>query len=1053
MEDFNDLGSVFTPSKRVPRDPSTVIKQAAANNKTFDPATRTFVEKPDDYGFTDSWSAFRQEGSSLTEFVMRDMAVDAEADADFRFSDEVMDTYFKDTPEPFHEYMFEAESQAELDQRMEQVKITQHNQSVLAENLGDSTFTTLLAMLGSSIISEENAALMAIPVAGQVATGVRSVANVGKGINTAVNAVRSAATGATRLGSAVRGAALGGVQGGAEGLYAHSVLPDYTAQDVMVDVAFTGLFGSVLSGATHQISKHADDYRANELLSASAAGGIPQVPAIRNSLEAPESDFKAPSIDEIASPEQGKTAWGTRWVSTLLSQGAFLRASKNKITRNFSRILVQDNRVNNGGGANVQAASTIQTQTTRSARVKLARVMEPEYRKWAMENKGFVSRKLVKARDEFETLVTRAVRNDDFYNKAPESVQKAADNARKVFSDLLEEKKRFRVKGAKDVEYNRNYVPTDWDSRKLRQTIKDVGGKPVSKIIGQAIARQNGWNLAFSTRLAEKFTQKVASLDTGIHGSSIEDVFDDMDELKRWLRKEGLTKAEIDEGMGVAMKKKNKETHPDVNMRQRLDMDYDTVFSADGVHMSVGELLNNNMTDIVQNYSFKAGRHIGFARNGIGGEGMDTFDQALGKLKKQALAQGLDAEETAKEITHIESLMKGLKGSELINDTSLGLNRGKYKGLQMGRNMTYLAYSSYFGLMSVIEAANIVAYGGFKTLFKVIPEHQDWLKAARNGEIGNEDLQDLIDATGVGTHGLTGSGSTRIDEIGGMMEHTDPYWQRARQVQGIITGLTPLTDFLQRLDLAVMRKKWIQGDIPKAMRQDTGISDAMYKRIKDQIAKHGDGKRTLNYKKWDDVEARDAFTAHLSIEIRNNVQETDLGSTNHLLRNQVGSTVGQFLSFVSASQEQQWARMNRRAVNGMAMETAYVVMGQMLMASLITTARTYNQAEGRSDKREYLKEHLSPEGIALATLGYTGVFGVLGMITQIPDKVSRGLGSGSVSNPLVGYVDGIGQLVHTLATDGKISETEARSIMHMIPMLTQVYTHAALNQLANDIGD
>ena len=64
----------------------------------------------------------------------------------------------------------------------------------------------------------------------------------------------------------------------------------------------------------------------------------------------------------------------------------------------------------------------------------------------------------------------------------------------------------------------------------------------------------------------------------------------------------------------------------------------------------------------------------------------------------------------------------------------------------MGRNLTYLAYSGYFGMMSVIETANVIAYGGLGVIFKVAPQYKDWLKAARNGEVSNNDMQNIIDA-------------------------------------------------------------------------------------------------------------------------------------------------------------------------------------------------------------------------------------------------------------------------------------------------------------------
>ena len=1053
METVGDFNDIFADQPDAPVNPSRIIRAATENGKVFDPNSNTFIDRPDEYDFGDSFGAFREEGGSLVELASRQMALDNEYDEDFRFTDEVMETYFKDTPESFHDYMFDAQSEGDLKQRMEQVAQTQHNQAIIAENFGDSPVTTVLAMLGSGFLTEENAALTAIPIAGGAVAGVKGLTNVSKGISTLGKAIQSATTGTTRLRTAGKLGAYSGALGGLESIYAANVLPDFTVNDVLVDTAFSTLFGTTMGSFVHRYAKHADDLREHEVVSAIHANGKLKDPDVQNSLEAPEANHAPQRIDEIDSPEQGKVLGGSLdWLSNTLSQGAYLRSSKNAIVRNFSRIMVQDNRVNNKGGTNIQSVSSIQTRISRSSRAKLARVSRPEFNKWRKNNKkGWNT---VKAHAEFEDLTTRAVRNDSIYADSPLEVQKAADNAREVFKDILEQKKRYRVIGAKGTQYDRNYVPTDWDSAKLRAVVGEHGNTKVSKILGQSISAKNGWDLTFSVRLSRLFIQKVSALDTGIQGTKLDEILDDAGEMRKWLIDQGVTDAEIDAGMGAKMSSsKDKKRTPDTNMRQRLDMDYETTFHADGLSMSVSDLLNNNMADVLQNYSFKSGRHIGYARNGIDGEGMDTFEQAIKKAEKWGEENGIDPVKTAQDIEHIRSLNEGLKGSELINDKGAGINKGKTKGLQIGRNVTYLAYSGYFGMMSLIESANIIAYAGFKTIFKVAPEYKDWLRAARNGEISNDDMQDIIDASGLGTHGLTGSASTRIDEIGGMAEHMDPYWQKARQVQGVISGLTPVTDFLQRFNAAAMRKKWINQDIPKAMRQDTGITDAMYERIQVMIKKHGDGKRTMGYKKWDDLEAQDAFINHISIEVRNNVQETDIGATNSVLRGQVGSTLGQFMSFVVASQEQQFARMNRRAVSGMGVEAAYVVMGQMLIASLITTARTQLSASGRSDEREYLEKHLSPQKIALSTVGYTGAFGVVAMATQIPDKLSRGWGSGAVSNPVAGYLDGIGHLAYGLFKEGDMSEQEYRSMIHMLPMINQAYTKWGLNAIAADLGD
>tara|TARA_R110002111_G_scaffold163606_2_gene229798 strand:+ start:220 stop:3378 length:3159 start_codon:yes stop_codon:yes gene_type:complete len=1052
MEDDElNINELFLqPTKTMP-SLTAEAETAVANGKKYNTRTQLWdLDQETEYGFGDTFTAMQQEGASIYSMASRSMDVDdGEFDESFSFTEDIIADYFKTVPEGHHDYLFQSGSKHELDQRMEQVKLTMKNREVIAETFDDSPFTTALAMITSAVVTPETLALNAIPMAGTALSGMKATAAAGKNIKTLMASISASTQGASRLGTAGKYAAISGAEGTLTGIYASQVLPDYDAYDIMVDATASTMFGGLVGTIGHKVRKAADDSRQYAVDTA-IAGGAEEVPAIRNSLEAEDTFTPKNTIDNENPAEQGKIFGG--WINNITSQGAYLRSSKNPIVKNLVNIMVHNNRADNVGGTNIQGTSAIQTKLSRSSRVKLANSMVPEFAQWRVNNKR---RRGIKSEGDFEILVTKAVRSDEVYKNSPMEVQRAADNAREVFKDLLEKKKYYKVLGAKDVEYNRNYVPTDWDSAKLRATIDEYDADSVAKILGQSISARNGWDLAFSTRIGSLFSRSVASLDTGIRGSNLEELFEDMSEMRAFLVKSGMTEAEIDAGMSATITKNstNPKKSPDVNMRKRLDMDYETEFTAGNLTMTVSDLLNNNMTDIVQSYSHKSGRHIGLARNGIGGEGMPDFEGAILKIEDYALRNNLDPKQTSNEIEHLRNLLEALKGSELMNSKAFGINKGKYQTLQNSRDLAYLAFSDWFGAMSIIESANLTGYLGFKTLFKVIPEHRDWLRKARNGEGSNSDMQAINDAAGTGAGGFTGAGSTRMDEIGGMAEYMTPWWQKARQIQGNLSLLTPITDFFQRLNAAMMRKLWVEGTIHKTILRDTGVTPEMYNRIQAQIKKHGDGERSMGFDKWDDRDASEVFTNHIAIETRNNVQETDVGSSNQFMRGQLGSTGLQFMGFVTGAQEQQYARMNRRMVQGMGAETSSVIMGQILMASLVTTARTHVAASGRSDEKQYLKDNLSPESLVMNAIGYTGAFGTLGMVLQIPDKVNRGFGSSIISNPVAGYIDGVGRVLTSMFDNGELTESQWRSVFSMLPFLSQAYLQTGLNELANELGD
>ena len=1032
-----------------------VLNDAQANGKVFNEEAGVFQEKETaGFGetFSDVFGAARQEGMSLVATLQR--SVSDEIDPNWRLNDDHQVT-LKELPEPLQDFMLEADSENEWQARLESVQLTQANQAKIAEHMGDSPVTSILAMVSAGILTEENLALsVGLPLVGTGAAAVGAGVNTVRGLKMAADIANMSVKGKTAVGTGLKTAGISAALTGLEGAVHMRHLPDYDLGDVITDMAASAVLVGGLGYGGHKLF-----------------GELPRdveevLPVDRTPIAEAVTDVNQSKTDweKLGDPVQGKAFWGTDWASKFLSDGARLRGSENPVIRGLARALVQEYRLN-GESTNIVGASQHQKRINTSAMVRYQKATRQHFHAWKRKHgKGMG---MLERDDTFHTEVNKAVRSDDYYNQAPLEVRKAADGVRPIYEDLLRQKKASGVRGTENVEYHRNYVPTDWDVRKVNDFKSKFGFQQVStRLFAPAIARMNPeWSPALTRKLASMFAQKVSRLDMdSVINGKFSDVFDDMAELRKMMEEstEGFTPEEIQEVFRKPQDRKNpmKGQTKDVNLKRRLRMDYDfevELKAKDGTlhKVSLNDMLNNNAHDLMQSYSFKAGRHIGLAKNNIDSIHGDSWEQVVEKAKKWEFENGGKGN-FDEDLEVLKNLYEvGLRGADFLGTSET--MRGFLQGM---RNLTYLAYSGFFGASAVIEGGSIVGYHGLRALFGASPAFKEILRSAKTGELKGKELNYLEDALGTGSAGFRGATSSRMDELGTMQDlvtsRAGQYAAVARELYAKATLLTPITDMLQRINMSVLREQWISGDIPKSMLQGTGITDAMYKRIRKQIKQYSSG-RELGITKWTDAEAKEAFEAHLAVEIRSNIQETDLGTTNRIMRSQFGQTLLQFMSFLLGSNEMQGARLRGRLSGDMKVQGAKVIMTQMMIASMIHISRSYANSVGRSDQRERLKEKLSAEGIVLGTLNYTGAFGLLSMMAGIPQTAKNmaygGLGTSTLNNPTIAYFDNISNLAFDLYENGELDERGYRSFLHSIPGLWNIYTVTGLNMISKELGN
>jgi len=218
-----------------------------------------------------------------------------------------------------------------------------------------------------------------------------------------------------------------------------------------------------------------------------------------------------------------------------------------------------------------------------------------------------------------------------------------------------------------------------------------------------------------------------------------------------------------------------------------------------------------------------------------------------------------------------------------------------------------------------------------------------------------------------------------------------------------------------------------------------------------------DGRVTkLNLDAWSD-EGREAFQASGFKEARQSVQEMNIGSSNPLLRSELGKTYFQFLSFPLASMEQQAARLAVRGARGDT-TVAKIMTAAALQGSLLYTARVYLNAEGRSDREKYIKDNLSLERRIAGSLSQIGAFALFGTIYSVATSVGQGQNNSSMMTPaVVGIGEAAGQTLWNAGEyvfQGKDwTENDWRKFLRLAPLQSLYGFRQLLNHTANELGN
>ena len=488
------------------------------------------------------------------------------------------------------------------------------------------------------------------------------------------------------------------------------------------------------------------------------------------------------------------------------------------------------------------------------------------------------------------------------------------------------------------------------------------------------------------------------------------------------------------------------------------------------------DLLEEDGEQLVNAYIFQMSGAIGLARNGINTNvrGTDFNEYVIGSIMKDAQAKNLSKDEYQSGLDAVEFMYDGITGrlgnrseTQTVHDLNVALRAWSF-AVNMGMS----------GMSSLMELTNVMMEYSFMTVLKSVPQYKQLLtdlskpnaepnliaEAAQLFGLGNE--IDLAKWTTVTRFDSEDVGATITTATGNKIGRaTEKFAYASQKHVAYLSGLTGVTQFLRRMSMLHFTNEFAlaaaKGKLPfsKIKRQQLGISDEMGTRIvqtlnnRNIVTKNPNGTvKNLNIEKWDE-DVREAFANIGHRDARTNVQESDLSTSNRLLKStQIGRSMFQFLNFTFSSMEQQTQRLAVRTMNGDAGVVAKLLTASMGMGALMYATRVQLNAAGRSDREEYIEERMTTANLIQGAASQIGMLSIFNYITQVTTGVLNG-NSYAITPPLVSLLVNGGSTIKNLFDDEDATESEWRKALRLFPYQSLYGARQILNYTSNQFAN
>lgn len=554
--------------------------------------------------------------------------------------------------------------------------------------------------------------------------------------------------------------------------------------------------------------------------------------------------------------------------------------------------------------------------------------------------------------------------------------------------ESLELAKRYGAAGSRNVEASPDYLPRVYKQIRVQEELQKPGGlERMHSVFRKALMEANETLPKAAAELVARGMVKALRRDKM---DSLDDVFQDKEKLRELLEEIAMEQKGpdqsvqdyLDEAFEVladrkAQKQTNKKDYMD-RLKQRADLN---VFArSDDGQLVLRDLLNTNAFAITEQYTREMAGEAALASKGLSGP--DAIRRVRDKIKSELVREEMDGAVVEKELERFDNMIDNVRNRPT-----------HFRGMsakQKATMSTLLQYNSLVmlgmaGLAGMAEFMGATFRAGVVATLKGIP-------ALRKNSV---------------------SIAKEIEKQGFAMDkmYYNMYFNHYEE-----TGLYGATSFAARLGHAAMkttatvslmrgfdqfarRTLWTTAlDKSAAMarkkgnlyftKDELGLSDADYAKVvnhmKDSVETtkgvFSDSINTMNFDKWLDANGEvdtaliDKFLSGMYRMSSNQTLRVLSGERVRWVENPLGQFIFQFQTLLLSGI---YKSLGNKLANPGQAATWTTLMGEVVGGTMWYYARNQIKMAGmsESDRREWEKEHLTPEKIATGGIGYTTSFG------------------------------------------------------------------------------
>jgi hypothetical protein len=735
---------------------------------------------------------------------------------------------------------------------------------------------------------------------------------------------------------------------------------------------------------------------------------------------------------------------------------AGLGRSASSFMRRAASVMMQDALPKAKGAIQTFTASEFATQTGAAFRgvANLTLIQEfkgfrkargvPIFGRWA-------------AQDEFLEDVGRTIRGAGSKYPGNEFVERASNNMRKVFADLLELAKQHGVRGFEFVLENANYLPRIWKIAAIDKMLAKYEDGEVTRLISGALMSghvEDGLTQEVSDKWANAILKAVKNSHdyTDMERSGIFNG-ERLDLLESLLRAKGsgVSDADASKILDVIQGTIRKPGQPaPLTTRGKKRAKLDEAFSLSDMKIRDGngtlgtvalaDLVENNVHELMELYVRQITGAIGMTEvfaemSEQWGRSINNFSDLKRAILRDMRDSGVSEKEALRDIEKLETVHNSIVGRRLVPSKP---HHSFMRGLRLYNHITS---SGQFGVAQVPELGIAIGSVGLRAMWQQMPAMKAVLTSFRDGVANDALVNDLRVFVGTTIGRRNDSLISRFDtadqivETGGGWKETG--LRRVAKLANDVSLFAPFHMIQQTLVGSAAAQRLLniangRGVLSKHRQKAMGWNDDLTKRIMQNLkdnsthvpTEDGGRLRELNLATWDDAEAAASFSQGLYRWSTTAVQENDIGNLAQWMTRPWGQMLIQFRAFPFVALRKQFFRKGFQFADKdeaftATMETAYSLM--LASSAYYLQQRALSLGMPESKRRKFLRDRLSDGNIIFASVQRAGFasflpdaidsgYHMLGGETGIFNFRNSGLGTtstvaGLTSNPTTALID------------------------------------------------